>query len=97
MTGFLLLKIAAVWYGFFSLTLFLVYGIDKSQAIANGRRIPEKVFHYLALAGGFPGGLIGRPLFHHKTRKPAFLLILLIAMTLHGVLWFVVWYLFQIR
>lgn len=83
----LMFKFIGVWYIFFSITLFAIYGIDKAQAQINGRRIPEKWFHYLALAGGFFGGLIGRPFFHHKTRKPIFLIILLLSLVVHVITW----------
>lgn len=83
----LMVKIIGVWYVFFSIFLFALYGIDKAQAQANGRRIPEKTLHTLALAGGFIGGLIGRSLFHHKTRKPVFSFILLASLTLHVICW----------
>jgi uncharacterized membrane protein YsdA (DUF1294 family) len=83
----LILKFFFVWYVFFSTTLFIIYGIDKAQARADGRRIPEKVFHYLSMAGGFPGGLIGRPFFHHKTRNPVFMIILLCSMVIHIAIW----------
>jgi uncharacterized membrane protein YsdA (DUF1294 family) len=84
-------KIIGVWYIFFSILLFIIYGLDKAQAVANGRRIPEKVFHLVSLFGGFPGGLIGRPFFHHKTRKPFFLFILLLSLILHISLWVLVY------
>jgi uncharacterized membrane protein YsdA (DUF1294 family) len=90
MNGSLLLKIALFWYGFMSLLLFIVYGLDKAQAVANGRRIPEKVLHFLALAGGFPGGLLGRSYFHHKTRKPAFLFVLAGSAIIHTIFWFII-------
>lgn len=83
----MLIKVIGVWYIFLSVLLFVIYGLDKAQAVANGRRIPEKVFHYLSLAGGFPGGLLGRPFFHHKTRKPVFLLVLIISFVLHCLIW----------
>jgi uncharacterized membrane protein YsdA (DUF1294 family) len=85
----MLLKITCVWYIFLSIVLFVVYGLDKAQAVANGRRIPEKVFHLIALAGGFPGGLIGRPFFHHKTRKPVFLFVLIVSFVLHSLIWII--------
>jgi uncharacterized membrane protein YsdA (DUF1294 family) len=84
----LLLKTSLFWYFFLSLLLFLVYGLDKAQAVANGRRIPERVLHILALAGGFPGGLLGRSFFHHKTRKPAFLVVLVGSAFIHTIFWF---------
>jgi len=86
----LLLKIAFVWYSFMSLLLFIIYGLDKAQAVANGRRIPEKVLHFLALAGGFPGGFLGRKYFHHKTKKPAFLIILVGSAIIHTITWLLI-------
>jgi len=86
----LIVKFFCVWYIFLSTTLFFIYGIDKAQARANGRRIPEKVFHFLSIAGGFPGGLFGRPLFHHKTRKPVFLIILIGSLVLHFAIWAII-------
>jgi len=92
----ILIKFISVLYVFFSMTLFSLYGIDKAQARANGRRIPEKVFHYLSIAGGFPGGFIGRPFFHHKTRKPVFMVILLFSLVIHIALW-VIFYVFAFQ
>jgi uncharacterized membrane protein YsdA (DUF1294 family) len=91
----ILLKIFGLWYVFFSITLFTLYGIDKSQAQVNGRRIPEKTLHFLALAGGFVGGFIGRTFFHHKTRKPIFLIILLASLVIHLICWTVFWSVFN--
>ncbi len=84
----ILIKISFVWYGVLSILLFVLYGLDKKQAVMEGRRIPEKVLHLLAIAGGFPGGLLGRSVFHHKTRKPFFLIILLVSSAVHILIWF---------
>ena len=62
---------------------FFWYGFDKGQSKRAGLRVPEMVLHLLALAGGFPGGWLGRLFFHHKTRKDAFLVILILATVLH--------------
>ena len=51
----------------------LVYGIDKYKACHKAWRIPEKTLIGLALLGGSIGALFGMVLFHHKTRKPKFL------------------------
>lgn len=51
---------------------FLAYGIDKSAAKRWRRRIPENVLHALALAGGWPGALLGQTVFRHKTVKRSF-------------------------
>jgi uncharacterized membrane protein YsdA (DUF1294 family) len=89
MPSIVILKFAFTWYAVMSIALFALYGLDKAQARIEGRRLPEKILHLLAAAGGFPGGLLGRALFHHKTRKPTFLIILLVSAGVHGLLWLV--------
>jgi uncharacterized membrane protein YsdA (DUF1294 family) len=86
--GFLVLALAVVliwvtewnpflvWVSAASLVTFGMYGYDKTQAKLGGWRVPEIVLHGLALAGGFLGGWLGRWVFHHKTQKPAFTLVL---------------------
>jgi uncharacterized membrane protein YsdA (DUF1294 family) len=54
----------------------LLYGYDKRQATVGGVRIPEVALHIVALLGGSPAALVGQELFRHKTRKPAFRLVL---------------------
>ena len=56
----------------FSLAAFVLYGWDKRQARRDGRRIPEKTLHRLALAGGWPGAVLGQQFFRHKTQKFSF-------------------------
>lgn len=55
-----------------NLVIFLFYGFDKQQAIAQRGRIPEFVLHGLALAGGTPGAFLGQIVFRHKTQKLKF-------------------------
>ncbi len=88
-----LAKIALAWYGLLSVLLFGMYGLDKAQAVAEGRRIPEKTLHQMAFLGGFPGGLLGRAIFHHKTRKPVFLFMLLASIAIHSIIWVLLIYL----
>jgi uncharacterized membrane protein YsdA (DUF1294 family) len=71
------------WVLAWSVVTFAFYGYDKHQAIAQGLRVPEIVLHLLALIGGFLGGWAGRAYFHHKTRKPVFLVVLVIATLLN--------------
>ena len=80
-----------VWIGAAGLVTFLMYGYDKAQAKRAGPRVPEIVLHGLALAGGFAGGWAGMLLFRHKTRHPAFIIILAASTVLYlalGYLWF---------
>jgi len=72
-----------IWILAASLVTFILYGYDKAQAKRGGARVPEIVLHGLALAGGFLGGWLGRWIFHHKTRKPAFAVILTISTILY--------------
>lgn len=55
-----------------SMLAMALYGIDKQAAIAGRRRIPEATLHGIALAGGWPGALLGQTCFRHKTAKRAF-------------------------
>ena len=56
---------------------------------SGGWRVPEIVLHGLALVGGVVGAWIGREVFHHKTRKAVFSVVLAIA----SILWaaIVIW------
>ena len=80
-------------YGAVSLATFVVYGFDKRRARAGGRRIPERTLQGLAMLGGWPGALLGRRTFHHKTRKRAFTATLYAIVLLHVAFW--AWYLLR--
>lgn len=53
---------------------FLLYGVDKRNAIHDCRRIPEKTLLGIAAIGGSLGAYAGMQVFRHKTRKPKFYL-----------------------
>ncbi len=55
-----------------NLVAFSLYGLDKSFAIKQKRRISEASLILVACVGGAPGALLGMLVFHHKTRKPKF-------------------------
>lgn len=61
---------------------FIAYGIDKSRAIRHRWRIPEATLIGLALIGGGAGALTGMLIFHHKTRKWKFRLLVPLAILL---------------
>ncbi len=67
-------------YGVLSILALGLYGWDKRAAVRARSRTPELTLHLLALAGGWPGAMLARPLFRHKTRKQPF----------SGVFWFTV-------
>lgn len=59
-----------------SLAAVILYGVDKSAARRGERRIRESTLQLVALAGGWPGALLARRWFRHKTRKQPFGMIL---------------------
>ena len=74
----------ATWVLALSIVTFVAFGGDKLQAKRDGQRVPEKWLHGLALAGGFVGGWAGMLVFRHKTRKPAFRAVLILATVAWG-------------
>lgn len=54
------------------ITLF-AYAFDKNAAMNKRWRTRETTLHVLALAGGWPGGLIAQRAFRHKSSKTSFL------------------------
>jgi uncharacterized membrane protein YsdA (DUF1294 family) len=67
-----------------SCACFAAYGLDKRLAAVGGRRVPERTLHLLALLGGWPGALLGRRLFRHKTRKVPFRVAFWAVVLLHA-------------
>ncbi len=59
-------------YAFFSLVSVVSYRADKRAAQRGTRRTPEARLHLIDLLGGWPGGLVARHAFRHKTRKQPF-------------------------
>ena len=55
-----------------SVVVFAMYGSDKSAAVRGARRIPEANLHAVAVLGGWPGALVARRAFRHKTTKQPF-------------------------
>ena len=77
-----------LWLLSTSIVTFLLYGYDKMQSQRAGGRVPEVIFHGLALTGGFIGALVGRSVFRHKTQKPIFLSIIILATLMHVAAYF---------
>ncbi len=62
-------------YAGLSLVAFLVYAFDKWAAVKGRRRVSEKTLHLIGVFGGWPGALLARRLFRHKTSKRGFVSI----------------------
>lgn len=74
---------------------FFLYAYDKGVAGTTKRRIPEAALHFSELLGGWPGGLLARPLLRHKTNwgnKTVFKLINWFIIFIHLGFW--AWYFF---
>jgi uncharacterized membrane protein YsdA (DUF1294 family) len=63
---------ALAWILVINLWTMLRFWQDKRRAILGVRRIPEADLLWLAFFGGWPGALLARQLFRHKTRKQPF-------------------------
>ena len=54
---------------------FIAYGIDKYKSIKHKYRISEKTLIMLSILGGPLGSLMGMIIFHHKTKKKKFIIL----------------------
>ncbi|QNT60126.1 DUF1294 domain-containing protein [Neisseria musculi] len=69
----------AVFYLLSSAAAFWLYRSDKQTAVTQtGKtgylgRVPEKKLHQIGLIGGWPGALLARSIFNHKTGKASFI------------------------
>ena len=59
-------------YALFSLLAVAMYGADKSAARRGTWRVSEANLHLVAVVGGWPGALVARHAFRHKTTKQPF-------------------------
>lgn len=82
------------FYVIASCVTFWAYYSDKKAARAKRWRVSESGLHFMELAGGWPGALIARQLFRHKTAKWSYKIVFWCIVLLHlGLLfiWFFVW------
>ena len=63
---------AVLWLACSTVVTFCAFGYDKAIAGSHRTRVPEIVLLALTFFGGTLGGLAGRALFRHKTRKVRF-------------------------
>ena len=63
------MKVAVAYIIIVNIAAFCMFGIDKSAAIKQRRRIPNRVLLLTAAFGGSLGALAGMYIFRHKTKK----------------------------
>src|SRR5688572_24264699 len=74
-----------------SIATFSEYKYDKGAAQARARRTNEWALIILGLIGGWPGALVARHRFRHKTRKVAFRIgyWLSVGLNVAGLVWLI--------
>lgn len=65
-------QICVGWVAAASVGSFLLFGFDKWRARRGGARIAEATLFWVSALGGWPGGLLGMIIFHHKSAKGSF-------------------------
>ena len=63
------MKYAVAYIVIVNILAFSLFGIDKSAAIQQKQRIPNRVLLLTAVFGGSLGSLVGMYTFRHKTKK----------------------------
>ncbi len=63
-------------YAAWNFIVFLTYGLDKGFARRGTRRISERTLLMLAFFMGAAGAAFGMYVFHHKTRKKKFRILI---------------------
>ncbi|MBR3201566.1 MAG: DUF1294 domain-containing protein [Mogibacterium sp.] len=63
------MKYAVAYIIIVNILAFCLYGVDKSAAIRQKQRIPNRVLLLMAAFGGSLGALAGMYTFRHKTKK----------------------------
>ena len=86
-TARMIFELLGAIYAIMSLITFVAYAVDKSRAIHQRRRIPERTLHVLELLGGWPGALIAQPVFRHKLQKTSYMLAFAAIVLLHAISW----------
>ena len=79
----MIFKTLIVYLVIINIVTFLLFGIDKRRAIKNKWRISEAALLISSLIGGVIGGLLGMSVFHHKTKKMKFKILMPLILMLH--------------
>lgn len=78
-------NILVIYFIIINLITFFIYGIDKYKAKKELWRIPEKVLISFAFFGGSIGALFGMKIWHHKTKKMKFIILVPLSLIIYVV------------
>jgi uncharacterized membrane protein YsdA (DUF1294 family) len=90
----IILIVYAIYLAFMSVVSFFIFGNDKKKAESGKDRTKEKTLLFSAVFGGAIGAFIGRIIFHHKTYKKYFSIVIVLSLLLQLVVLGVLIYLF---
>lgn len=80
------MRMLYVYYGVMNIIALIIYGIDKRRAVRHEWRLSESTLLLPAALGGAYGALMGMLLFHHKTRKKKFVILVPLFVIIHTVI-----------
>ncbi len=76
----IILIVYAIYLVFMSVVSFFLFGNDKKKAENGKDRTKEKTLLFSAVYGGAIGAFIGRIVFHHKTDKKYFSIVIALSL-----------------
>ncbi len=74
------IKYILIYLMIMNLTSFALFFLDKQKAKKDQWRTKESTLHIVGFLGGIIGSIAAMILFHHKTKKPTFVIITIIAL-----------------
>ena len=74
------LKYVIAYFVLINMVSFIMFLADKEKAKKDKWRIRESTLHIAGFLGGGLGSIAAMLLFHHKTKKPGFVIVTLIAL-----------------
>ncbi|MGD9568360.1 MAG: DUF1294 domain-containing protein [Sedimentibacter sp.] len=74
------LQYTLTYFACINIASFIVFFLDKEKAIKDKWRVQEKTLHTLSFLGGVFGSIASMMVFHHKTKKPLFVAITILAL-----------------
>ncbi len=80
------IKYIIVYLILINLISFILFYMDKQKSKKGKWRIKESTLHTTGFIGGIIGSILAMILFHHKTKKPKFIIITIVALLFNALL-----------